>query len=916
MNKFVIYLIAVIVFVLLLLIIEYNYIYLNFEEYNLNYIENDYCKKYFEDLTTIEKLSCDNKYKKSKFIWIAFDGLAYDLLYDLKNKDKYKLLNFFKVIQKGLKITGPIHETQITGKYSVNQKYKTIKKDNIFTQMNKNDQFIDYHGFNYPYELYFRKRPTFKNVYIEEDFEDYSLKNFCDFNLSLNDNEPNNYLNKLIEKPGHLKNKNDLDNIYKYFDNYISNKVNFDFNECFENLDFFINNKSFLYYSDNIDHTNHLYFKYHKNNIKNIYALEKFIKELFIWIDNNSDYALIISSDHGGAEVPIEEYFYNHGNYKENNSAIFLIYTKEFKDKYDEWVDNKNNNKKIHLSDISSTLAQILKGVNIPIQSEGIPEFLGNDEILRVSAVKSKEFQLISFIEEYEKKYNKNILNKKLNDLKNSKFKEIDNLNYFNEKNSIEYMNFLRNIQNDILKILKKNEKYSYFQIIMIFIFSIKLIFDMYIFFREKLDNNKNNKFELFFKLFIYFIVCFESFYCLICFKNENFNSINFFSKNLSLLLLGILSLIYFLIKLEKDKLIFIFLIFISLPILIIFYKYKVLSKINELLFKYYKYQYLIIALLLIYSFFLVKFITKSTKNYYFRNYINKNLYYILNLLNIFFHIIYFIFQFYNFFYYNVNLNVFFEIFKYTYYILLFCLIIISFSIFKKKENNKNYQMILLNLFKISYYFYFLIFSNTYDKLIWLFFIYPIFEIFNNKFKKSDNYFRIIIIIFYIIFSNIMFENSHYYYGFYGIGLKNKKRRYLIPLNFFIIPIYRHKYFILCSTFLLSISKISKKNFFNKRSLLINKILMIFIDSNFIFYYSKTYKIGNEHKFSIAIFSIINCNVIIFIIYNIILLIYKFIAYKSLSNYEISLETKTDINNSKYIKEDIQLKAINSEKKM
>ena len=915
MNKFDIYLIVVIVFVLLLLIIEYNYLYLNFEEYNLNYIENDYCKKYFEDLTTIEKLSCDNKYKKSKFIWIALDGLAYDLLYELKNKDKYKLLNFFKVIHKGLKITSNIHETQITGKYSFNHNYQTIKKDNIFTQMNKNNQFIDYHGFSYPYELYFRKRPMFKKIYIEENYEDYSLKNFCDFNLNLNDYEINNYLNKLIEKPGQLKNKNDLDKIYKYFDNYFSNKVNFDFNECFKNLDFFVNNKSFLYYSDNIDHTNHMHFKYHKNNIKNIYALEKFIKELLIWIDKNSEYALIISSDHGGVEVPIEEYFYNHGNYKENNSAIFLIYTKEFKDKYDEWVDNKNNNKKIHLNDISSTLAQILKGVNIPIQNEGIPEFLGNDEILRVSAVKSKEFQLISFIEEYEKKYNKNILNKKLNDLKKSKFKEIDDLNYFNEKNSIEYMNFLRNIQNDIFNILKKNEKYSYLQIIMIIIFSIKLNVDMYIFFKEKLDNNKNNKFELFFKLFICFIACFESFYCLIYFKNENFDSINFFSKNFSLFLLGILSLIYFLIKLEKDKLIFIFLIFITLPILIIFYKYKILLKINEILFKYYNYQYLIIALLLIYSFFLVKFIIKSTKNYYFRNNENKNLYYILNLLNIFLHIIYFIFQFYNFFYFSVNLNLFFELFKFTYYILLFRLIKISFSIFKKNENNNNNQMILLNLFKISYYFYFLIFSNTYDKLIWLFFIYPIFEIFNNKFKKSNNYFRIIIIIFYIIFSNIMFENSHYYKGFYGIGFKNKPRRYLIPLNFFLIPIYRYEYFILCSTFLLSISKISNKKFiFNKRSLLINKILMIFIDSNFIFYYSKTYKIGNENKFSIAIFSIINCNVIIFIIYNIILLISYYIIYKSLDNY-IPLETITNNNNNNiYTNKNIQLKSLIQEK--
>ena len=143
--------------------------------------------------------------------------------------------------------------------------------------------------------------------------------------------------------------------IYKYFDDYFSDKKNADFDKCFKDLGFLQNNKSFLYYSGNIDHINHYFFKYHKYNIKNIYAAETFIKELFKWIDNNPDYALIISSDHGGIEVPLEEYFYIHGNYKESNSAIFLIYTKEFKDKYNEWKDN-DNNKKINLNDISSTI--------------------------------------------------------------------------------------------------------------------------------------------------------------------------------------------------------------------------------------------------------------------------------------------------------------------------------------------------------------------------------------------------------------------------------------------------------------------------------------------------------------------------------------------------------------------------------
>ena len=898
MNKYIIYILIFLIFLYFLTIVEGLYIFLFFNENNLDFIENDYCQKNNDNLSIIEKYACDNKYKKSKFIWIALDGFAYDLLYELKDKDKYNILNLFKVIHSGLKLTGPIHETQLTGTYSTNRAYNTIKKDNLFVQINN----IDYHGLIYPYDLFFNDRPVFNNKYIENNFEDYSLKNFCDLNINLNDKKIDEYLNKYTLKTGQLKNKKDIDKIYKYFDDYFSDKKNVDFDKCFKDLGFLQNNKSFLYYTDNIDHINHYFFKYHKYNIKNIYAAETFIKELFKWIDNNPDYVLIISSDHGGIEVPLEEYFYIHGNYKESNSAIFLIYTKEFKDKYNEWKDN-DNNKKINLNDISSTIAQILKGVNIPLENEGFPKILGDDKILRVSAIKSKEFQLINFIEKYQNKYNKKIFNKILNKINTSKYKLINDLNYFDKKNSNEYFNFLKNIQNEIFNLLKKENKHIYFQIIMIFIFLMKLSIDIYIFMIEKLDN-QNKKNEIIFKILICFILCFESFYCLININNKSFNSINFFSKIFSFFLLASLSFFYYKKNNEKNNLILIYLLFICLPIFIIFYKYRLLVKINEILFFYYSYQYFICSILLIFSFVLLKFfILIPSKKYFIWKEENVNLYYIFDKFNIIFHLLYFIFQFYNFNYAIVNFNLFFEIIKYCYYLLIIILSSIScLYFFKKSQINDKIKNIkikkLFFLFKIIYYYYFLIFSNPYDKIVWIIFIYPLYEIFYNKYKKSNNYFRIIIIIFFIFSSNIMYENSHFYYGLHGMVLNNKNRRYLIPIIFSLI--YRNRYFFLCAFFLLSISKISKKKLFLcQRNRLINKILMICIDSNIIFYCFGAYQISDEDKYSIGLLSFVSCNLIIYITYNIILLLFIYNEYMNKDNFDFSILPTTINENNK-----------------
>ena len=71
------------------------------------------------------------------------------------------------------------------------------------------------------------------------------------------------------------------------------------------------------------------------------YIAEKMIMNLMNWIDEHPDYALIINSDHGGQHFYGEDIIRNHGEDFPGNEGIFFIYTKEFKDNYDELKMNE-----------------------------------------------------------------------------------------------------------------------------------------------------------------------------------------------------------------------------------------------------------------------------------------------------------------------------------------------------------------------------------------------------------------------------------------------------------------------------------------------------------------------------------------------------------------------------------------------
>ena len=891
---FIIYNYIFVIFILLFCILHLFFIFFTshslFKGYEFDFLLNDYCQKNFNIMNDLEKLACDNKYKKSKFIWLTIDGLPNNILKKLKNIEKYKILNFFTFKTKQIFVTGPMYESKITGHYANNLKYLTIKRDNILSQMNNFSTKIDFKGLEIPFGRFFKKRKVFDKIINYKEIEPYSTQRFCDINVNVLDEKINEYINSQSDQFGKLKNYfEDSKKIYNYLDNHFKNKINSNFDECLKNYDFFKENKSLLFYSDNVDHENHRYFKYHINNLKNVYAVETFVTEFIKWIDNNPEFAFILTSDHGGEKNTYEDCFYNHGKNIESNYPIFLIYTKELKEKYDEW---KEGIKLTDLYNVAPTISQILKGINIPLESTGFPEFLGKDKIFRVAAVKSKEFQLKNLMNIYQKKYNEKIFTNLLDTLNNNKYKKLNNIKDFDEKTSNEYMNYLKDIQNEIIKLLKTKEeksKYIFYQKILLYIIIIKLMIDCIIFFKETL-NKEIERFEKYFKFLICFVICVIMLFKII-YIDEDLYMVNIIPYFFILIIIGIFSIFYFKYNNSyfKYQILMISFLFI-LPIFFIYaYQKKLLEKLNNFIFEHLEYLNYFDILITCFSFFIVKFILiKPAKNYFIFQNMKYNLYSFLNILNYLFHILYFIFQFFRIdFNTEIKNEIFFLSIKNIYHILLLLLFILSFKNFYSETNNdKNNELKekliekskksekLLFLFKIIYYYYLFFVLHIYEKIFINFFLFLLLEFFSNNYQFYNKYYKIIIIIIINVIINFAFVSSFNYRTILIKSLKNFSEKNLFNSILYKIIIYS-KYNILNLVYIISLSKFSKKNFFSKNTLITIKIFTIYVDSNFIFYILKISKIGVENIYSpdlINWFLIDNFN---FIIYNLFFIFFR-----------------------------------------
>ena len=604
--------------------------------FNLEGYSNDFCQTLKKTENNLDYLVCDNKYKKSKIILLLVDALAYDQLYSLNNLSYYKIPNFFKTEGVDFKQSGSLFESIFTGKFSRNYMAAKIKIDNLAQQIKMANMTVFYKVRSYPLDTLIDKK--FADKFEVYQGEEYPLENVCIISLDKLDNFYFQVVGPLLsdEKTLSFKEGYNVSHLYQYADiklNKVFKELQKRFNYCFKEFNF----NSLIFFTETMDHLNHATFKYFPDNRFHVYYLEKFIDEIIKWInDNHGEYALVLGSDHGGQYYYGEDTLCNHGCNNPGNEGIFFVYTKELGENYEKLklFNNKEDIPEISINDYSCTIAQILKNVNLPLESTCIPRTVGNDKLLKFSSIKSKEIQLKQYIEKLYIKYpglNRKNKNEYFNKLEKNEYTE-----YFKDENSIykandefyeKYMNYLINIQTDLNKKIKqlgKSIKYYlilYSAILFFIIMFYYALKNMIILTKAKISKlimkqSKGEKAIILEEslLYIYIllpILFIDIIILLLCMNSKfisNIINISVFIKLLFLLLF--LSIIYYLNRKENEiyklrKIII--LLFLIIVVHFIMYKIQLFSYIDKNvntqkkmnLFKYISYPLLLIYLIL-----------------------------------------------------------------------------------------------------------------------------------------------------------------------------------------------------------------------------------------------------------------------------------------------------------------------------
>jgi len=479
---------------------------------NVNKYSNDYCKN---ESYINHDLICTNtyfNYKKSKFIWISIDGLATDQLVDLHNFEKYGITTSFLNIGKYNKYTNMLYESMMTGKYNKNLLGKEMKYDNFINQLIEANYNISFIGWKIPIIALAGEDLSnkFYKKSIDNNHEILAFNSFCNMTdlfpflnldfINYQKTDPNNKIDKNLEKKiielidrvrdddYYLLKKISKEIFFEGLDEIFSEVPNIllelNITDCLiKNFDW--NNEdniSIIYYTTEVDFSNHNYGKNHIYSLLNSYIVEKMLINIMKWIDDDHpDYALIINSDHGGQHFYGEDTLRNHGEDFPGNEGIFYIYTNEFKNNYNKL---KMHERYIDILDESVLLSEILINLNIPLESKGIPFQLINDEIFTYSSLKRKEIQLIKLIEAYFKLEKTEGLQKILKEL-NESFCKIENKSFnktdinsrkrFKEINKNNLKRLIEQ-QNEINKLIDSYNESKVSVLIIIIIFIIILV--------------------------------------------------------------------------------------------------------------------------------------------------------------------------------------------------------------------------------------------------------------------------------------------------------------------------------------------------------------------------------------------------------------------------------------------------------
>ena len=866
-NYFKSYLINSFFLIVSIIFIAYGFFNLDFlKGNNIDEYTNNYCQ------TNYSSLICKNKYKKNKFIWIFVDGNAYDQLVLLSNKTKYKIPVIFRGKGKGYKHTSPLFSEMFTGVPSRDLKYNKLNMDHIFIQLSQAKYIMNFLGINAPVNsLCGKDNKIFKNKRILGGHEKCSFCNFCNVTYNIEDSWCKNYYKSITNRDERLLDEISKEKVYEGLDHHfkidtedIIESINL--NECFKKSFFeFTEKESIIYYNTEIDKYNHLLSKGHIKTISEEYNTENWIIKIMHWIDEHPDYVLIVNSDHGGQKFYGEDMINNHGLDIEGNEAILFIYTKDFKDNYEKL---KMENIFYSKSDPASIISQILENVNIPLQSRGIAYPIVNDSLFRYTAYKSKEIQLLNQLNTYIQKYPsyESELNKIIDKIKNSEFyqiKEEEYEIYFNEIFGKKSINFIKDIQDEIIYILNDKNKNIFSHIFLFLV--IVIISSCIIFFNMKdlfsiIKDEEANIYNLF--LLILFI------------SLAFIQILNFISINLSIhdrLVIGIFATPFCLIfsnilikyKYEQhyDRSLNIFFILIGIISIILHY-IKFFIFIKEL-FSAIIYSRLFNALCL-YPILFFELNYNIRKNFLNTNiYVFKYpLYNIMKIIYISYIILIFCFDMFtdNYFESHTPFNYFITIFIYILFIIIFILaeIMIKFNI----ENNiegKNQELIKILFFLFEF------FINDESNRLMLLIIYILFEyafdmISNNEKKIIKKILIAIMIlnineIFYLIVSRVysveesklVLSRTIFYSTNSGGNFKT-----------FLKVIHKIRFSVITVGYLLDLNLFKNKKD-NDETFIIKLILNIRCSLNFIFFvYEFIFLKNNEDYMTLMMYSFVD----------------------------------------------------------
>lgn len=296
------------------------------------------------------------------------DGLAATQVEHLKEIVENKA-RMFKINSRSYyKQSGALHEMYLTGKFSNNFVADPIKEDNLLYQFNQADLPLQFSGSPYPVNYLGGRDPN--SLYYNQSnttVESFPLQSLC----------PLGYEN--LYDGVHLElNEEQLEDkkkLFEFLDIQIGDKPSLEtITDCFKQKKIYAekNNLNLIYYTASIDNHNHAYSKNSHDTFKVTYGMEKTILKLIEWVNKNPEYALILSSDHGGQEFFGEDSYCNHGCSREGNQGILFLYVNEFSKKK---VDQSINT--IDIFDVAPTITQIIENVNVPLNAEGFPADIG-----------------------------------------------------------------------------------------------------------------------------------------------------------------------------------------------------------------------------------------------------------------------------------------------------------------------------------------------------------------------------------------------------------------------------------------------------------------------------------------------------------------------------------------------------------